>query len=114
MTNRLRKHAKTLQVLATCDKHLRKSIIKGAKPDLISCISDICYNTLQGKVKLNPKEKRKISKYKNKLRKIANPATTLQSRRELIQRGGGFLQLLLRPLLTVIAPLVKSLFGANG
>lgn len=109
MTSRLRKNANTLRLLAKCDKHTAKSIIKSAKPNLISCISDVCYNTLQGKVKLSPMEKRKLSKYKDNLRKVSNKSTTLKTKKELIQKGG-FLAALLRPLLSLIGPLVGNLF----
>lgn len=109
MSKRLKKHANTLQFLANCDKHTCKSIVQKAKPDLLSCISDICFNTLQGRVNLKPTEKKKLAKYKTQLRKIANTKTTKKSKRELIQKGG-FLSALLGPLLsTVLGPLTKSL-----
>ena len=107
MSKRLRKHAKTLHLLANCDNHTAKTVIKGAKPELISCISDICYNTLQGKVKLSPIQKNKLAKYKKELRQIANKSTALKTKRRIIQKGG-FLALL-RPLLSLIGPIAKSL-----
>ena len=110
---RLRRHAPTLGYLANCDKHTAKSIITNAKPQLLHCISDVCYNVLKGNVPLSSKEKHKLQKYKSGMRKIADRKTTLKARKVLIQKGG-FLGALLTPLLgSVIAPLAQSLFGAK-
>lgn len=109
MTKRVNKYKDTLQFLCKCDKHTANSIISSAKPEFISCISDICYNLLAGRVKLKPTEKNKLAKYKSHIRKIANRKTTQKTKKQLIQKGG-FIGALLRPLLTsIIAPVAQSL-----
>lgn len=111
MIKRLKKHAGTLQFLAKCDKHTANTIIKGAKPDLLCCISDICYNILQGKAKLSVNQKAELAKYKTHLRKIADKKTTNKTKKTLIQKGG-FLGTLLAPLIgSILGPLAKGLFG---
>lgn len=110
MTSRVKKHAKTLRILAQCDKHTANSIIKGANPDLIACISDVCHNTLQGKVKLSDKAKKRLSRYKKSIRKIASKSATLKTKKRLLQTGHGLLSSILIPLLgSVIGPIFKTL-----
>lgn len=111
MSSRLRKFAPTLQYLAKCDKHNAKSIVNNSKPEFVNCISDICHNILRNKVILTPKEKKKLSKYKHQIRRIARPKTTKKTKKVLIQKGG-FLSAILAPLLgSVIGPLVNSIFN---
>lgn len=111
MTKRIKKFAKTLDYLATCDKHTGKAIIKSASKELLNCFSDICYNILKGRLDLSTNDKKKLSKHKSAIRTIANKKTTAQTKKQLIQRGG-FLGSLLVPLLGgIIAPLAKGILG---
>lgn len=105
MTKRVKKFTDTLNYLSSCDKHTGKAIINTAKPELINCFSDICHNVLKGKVNLSDSEKKKLGKYKNHIRKIANKKTTQKSKKILIQKGG-FLG-------AILAPLLGSLFGGR-
>lgn len=111
MIKRLKRHAKTLEFLAKCDKHTANTIIKAAKPDLLCCVSDICYNILQGKAKLSSSQKKQLAKYKSHIRKLADKSTTAKTKKTLIQKGG-FLGSILAPLLGgIISPLAKGLLG---
>ena len=109
MNKRVKKNLPILQLLAKCDKHTSNAVVKSAKPEFLNCVSDICHNILQDKVKLSSKEKNRLAKYKRNIRKIANKATTQKTKRELIQKGG-FLGAILSPLLgSLIGPIAKSL-----
>jgi hypothetical protein len=111
MSKRLKRNAKLLQTLAKSDNSIAASIVRGSKSDLICCISDICFNILHDKVHLNKSDKKKLSKYKNDIRKLSKKSTTQKTKKEILQKGG-FLQTLLAPLLsTVIAPLAKAIFS---
>lgn len=112
MSKRLKKYAPTLQFLSKCDKHTAASIVKSSKPDFISCVSDICHNVLQDRVKLTPKEKKALAKHKAKLRKLASSKTTQKTKRELIQKGGVF-GILLKTIAPILAPLVKTFLGGT-
>ena len=89
-----------------------RSIAKSASPDLIHCLSEVCYNLLRGAVEISARDKKKLSKYKTHIRKVASKGTSVKSKRTLIQKGG-FLPSLLAPLAPVIgsilSPLVKSM-----
>ena len=95
-----------LQMLnRTKHTRLRKAILEYADADLISALCEIAYNTLRGTVRLTPREKVRLRKYKDKLRMIANRRLSLCGRRrEIQQNGGGFLPTLLAPLATTVFP----------
>lgn len=110
MSKRLKKFAPTLEYLARCDKTTAKSIIDKAQPQFINCVSDICHNLLQGKVKLTSEEKKRLKKYKTQLRTVAKKSSSKKTKKTIIQKGG-FLGAILAPLLgSLIGPLVSTIF----
>ena len=78
---------------------LRKTILEYADADQISVLCECAHNILRGTVRLTPREKVRLSKYKDKLRLIAKRRLSIsRRRREIQQNGGGFLPALLAPL----------------
>lgn len=110
MSARIRRNAKTLDFLLNGDKNVTKHIIKNAHSDLVCCISEVCHNLLRGNIPLTSTEKAKLNKYKTQIRNIAGKKTTQQTKKRLIQKGG-FLKALLAPLISLVGPLVKGIFG---
>ena len=105
MSARVKRQASVLKALAKAHPHICRVILKGADKDLLKCLSECAYNILRGNVKLKPAEKARLTKYKQKLRKVSDKKTSLKEKQKLVQTGG-FLPALLAPLLTsVIAPL---------
>ena len=107
MSARIKKHAKVLHFLASCDKRHSNAIVKDAGPDLINCFSEICHNILQGNVRLTGHLKTRLKKYKSHLRRLAGKTASAKTRKQIIQTGG-FLPMLLGPL---IKPLIKPLIS---
>ena len=96
----------------TKNTKLRKAILEYADADLISALCDCAHNILRGTVRLTPREKVHLRKYKNKPRLIANRRLSITKRRLEIQQNGGFLPALLAPLATtVFLPLLRQLFA---
>ena len=96
----------------TKNTKLRKAILEHADADLISALCEGAHNILRGTVRLTPREKVRLSKYKEKLRLIANKRLSISRRLREIQQSGGFLPALLRPLATtVFLPLLSQLFA---
>ena len=105
MSSRVRRQAPVLKVLGKAHPHVCQAILRGADKELLKCLSECAYNILRGNVKLTPAQKARLTKYKQKLRKVADRKTNLKQKQKLVQTGG-FLPALLAPLLTsVIAPL---------
>ena len=107
MSGRVKRHVLCLQMLnRTKNTKLRKAILEYADADLISALCECAHNILRGTVRLTPREKVRLRKYKDKLRLIANRRS--RRRREIQQNGGGFLPALLAPLATtVFLPLLR-------
>ena len=105
MSARVKRQARMLKALAKNDSHVCKAILKGVNKDLLKCLSECAYIILRGNAKLAATQKTRLTKYKQKLRKVGNKKTSLKQKQKLVQTGG-FLPALLAPLLTsVIAPL---------
>ena len=108
MSQRLKKQATVLSVLAKSDPRVREVILKGFDKELLKCITDCAVNILNGNVPLKASEKRALGKHKSKLRRLADKKTSLKKKHQIVQKGG-FLPLLLAPLLSsVIAPLAGA------
>ena len=104
MSGRVKRHVLCLQMLnRTKNTKLRKAILEHADADLISALCECAHNILRGTVRLTPREKVRLRKYKDKLRLIANRRLSIsRRRREIQQHGGGFLPALLAPLATTV------------
>ena len=93
MSGRVKRHVLCLQMLnRTKNTKLRKAILEYADVDLISAMCEYAHNILRGTIRLTPREKVRLMKYKDKLRLIANRRLFILSRRrrEIQQHGGGF------------------------
>jgi hypothetical protein len=86
-------------------------LIRIASPDNINAISELALNTLKGNVKLNLKQKSKLKKFKKSLRKLANKRFSVKSRKSLLLQEGGFLPILIAPVLSALAGLAGKAVG---
>ena len=113
MSSLLKRQVLCLQMLnRTKNTKLRKAILEHADADLISALCECAHNILRGTVRLTPREKVRLRKYKNKLRLLVNKRLSVSRRRRGIQQSGGFLPALLAPLATtVFLPLLSQLFA---
>jgi len=89
----LNAHRKTLLVLSKAKPKAARKILEGADPSLITALSEISLNVLNGLIPLTDARKRRMCKYKKDLRKMATRAGTDQKRKALSR--GGFLSSLL-------------------
>ena len=113
MSGRMKRQVICLQMLnRTNNTNLRKAILEDADADLISALCECAHTILRGTVRLTPREKMRLRKYKNKLRLLVNKRLSVSRRRREIQQSGGFLPALLAPLATtVFLPLLSQLFA---
>lgn len=102
----LKSHASILKFISSADLATQRRVLKLADKRLISVICEICYNTLQGVVRLRLKEKKLLEKHKQHLRKVAKRGENWkQKKKRLLQAGKGFLS-------AVLSPLVITALGA--
>ena len=77
MSGRVKRQVLCHQMLnRTNNTNLRKAILEYADADLISDMCECAHNKLRGTVRLTPREKVRLRKYKDKLRLIANRIPT--------------------------------------
>ena len=109
MSSRVKRQALILKALSQAHPHVCWAILCGADKDLLQCLSECALNVLKGNVKLTPGQKASLTKYKQKLRKLANKKVSLKEKNRIIQTGG-FTPALLTPLLKlIIIPLAGKL-----
>lgn len=108
MTKRVKVHLQTLKKLRRCNSKQRKTVLaKGGKP-LQLCLRECAINVLKGNVHLTKSQFKKLKKYKKHLRDISKSKTS-QKKRIHIEQKGGFLPMLLAPILgAVLGGLLKK------
>ena len=112
MSSRVKRQAPVLQALAKAHPHVCKAILRGADKDLLQCLSECALNIVKGNVPLTSAQKGGLSKYKQKLRKVADKKVSLKQKQKIVQTGG-FASALLVPLIgKVIAPLAIKAIGS--
>lgn len=91
----------------TKHKSSRQKLLKSCPCNVIKVIKGIAKNTLKGHIHLTPKQKQKLRKFKQELRKIAGKLPPNRAKKILIQKGG-LLPGLLVPAISILANLVAN------
>ena len=90
MSDYVKRALPLLQVIAKSKPKVRNAIIEHGPADLIRAISEIVLNVLRGVVRLTAAQKKRLVRYKNKLRALAsNKVSQKVKRKFLTQKGGG-------------------------
>lgn len=111
---RIKKHADVLRALPQLNVKQRKALLKlsNKKDDLCETICEISLNLLKGNVPLTKKQKDQFkTSEKNLLRKLADRSLSHTKRKKLVVQTGGFLPLLIAPILSLIGGLVGEVIG---
>lgn len=98
----IQKNAEILCLLAKAKPKVIKKLISTADKSLIRSISSCSSNILKGKVKLDPKQKKKLARYKNIIRRVAAKKTPFESKKSMLMKGGS----LVAALLGTVAPMI--------
>ena len=107
--NRVKAHLHVLKKLQKCSGKQRKALLaQGGKP-LQLCLRECAINILKGNVHLTKSQFKKLQKYKKKLRGLSKKNTS-HKKRLLIEQRGGFLPLLLAPIVgSLLSRLLKNI-----
>lgn len=111
MSQRLCNNADILKYLSKCNCRFRKHILKKAPKDLVYSICELVHNILQGKVPLNKEQFNKLKRHRSTLKRLASKkgGRKLKEKREILVQRGGFLPLILGPLVGIASSLISSL-----
>jgi len=100
-TERLKRNLSILDVLNKTTKNQRKAFIDTATRDQLMCICDCATNILNENIPLTPKQYKELEKYQTLLRYLSDTKNYRRDpeKRKYINQSGGFLPLLLAPIL---------------
>lgn len=89
------------------DVRKRKAFLQAFETNLLRAIREICYNLLHGNISLTEEEKKKIAKYKQVLRLLADSKTRkLKFRKVVTQTGRGFLPAVIPLIVAAISNMI--------
>ena len=116
MSSLVKRHIICIQALNRCKStKLRRAIIANADADLLCSLTECAYNILKKNIPLTDLQRRRLSKYRTKLRELSQRRTPAGRRRILLQQqvsegqSGGFLSAFLAPLASsVFLPLRRE------
>ncbi|KAJ8050804.1 hypothetical protein HOLleu_04142 [Holothuria leucospilota] len=103
---RLKKHAHELRFLAKCSPHQRKALLRQADPSLITSLCECVSNVVKGNVPVSKPQKSKLARYKKHLRVLSNKRLSQSKRRGILVQQGGFLSVLLKPIIQSLGGLL--------
>ena len=107
MSARLRRNSDFLKVLRKCTPAQRKALLEVAHDDLLEALTECCMNVYLKTIKVNPSVLKQLTPLKEDLRFFADNRNPLNQRREvLLQKGEGFLSLVLTPIVEQLASLL--------
>lgn len=88
----------------------RLALLRTADDSLVKSICECALNTLEGNVALSRGQKSRLGRHRQTLRRLAcNRGSWKTKKRIIVQRGNGFLTLLLAPILgTLVSSLISK------
>lgn len=112
---RIIKYSALLSALKASDPQTRVGILRSAPDEFIKALVEVVLNTLVGNISHTSQSLQKIKRYKSHLRGIEaqryGSVNTL--RKKMTYQKGGFLPLLLAPLLAA-TPFIAKAVGRNA
>ena len=116
MTERLRRHIDILRAIKSCSKKQRKALLESASKDQVHCLCECVLNVLNGNVPIDCKKKEKLRKYKKVLyqlsiRKGKKKKGYWANKKNLLIQRGGFLPVLLGPILGIASSILSNLIS---
>ena len=117
MSDLVKRHILCIQALNRYKStKLRRTIIANADADLLCALAECAYNILNKNIPLSNLQRRRLSKYRTKLRELSQRRAPVARRRRILLQpqvgegqSGGFLSAFLAPLASsVFLPLLRE------
>ena len=107
MSSRVVRTFPELKRFRRLSKQKQRKYIKTCSNDFVKCVCECAKNVVKRNVQLKPGQLRKLRRHRRSLRELALKRTSLKKKRQILQRGG-FLHILLPPLIGFLA---SKIFG---
>lgn len=100
----------TLEHLKLLSKTKQKSaFLKKCPNSIIKGVCECALNLLKGNIPVSKRQKNKLAPYKRTLRRLGNTKVPLfKKRRLLVQKGEGFLSILIPAAVSVLSTLING------
>ena len=109
MTDRLIKNYHWLKVLHDSKPTTRKALLTVANQDLIDTICECLKNILLGRIKISSELLKKLERRERVLKEIYSNKTNITRKKQLLIQLGGFLPVIIAPLLGIAASVISGL-----
>ena len=106
MSRRVEQNYELLKLLAKSKGKQRQAILDASGSELLRALCECVHNLLRGNILLSTNQKRKLASKKNHLRDLAAKQVSFKRKREIIQRGGNLLTVLLPPIIESLGKLL--------
>ena len=103
----VKRHINSLRALCHFKPKQIKGLIENSDKELVGCICECMYNVAT----VPPKTLAKLKKHKSKIRKVIAKRTNFKKKKKLLAQSGGFLPLLLAPIVSLVGGLVGEAIG---
>lgn len=107
MSSPLEEKFEKLRLLKESSPKVRKRILKDCNTSLLYCLCECALNVLKGTVPLEKAQKKRLGRFKHKLRKLASKKTRVKIKKRIVQTGG-FIGALLTPVLSFLGTLLSN------
>jgi len=83
----------------------RRDYVRKCDREFLDCVSECAKNVIKGNVPLTSRQMTNLRRRRYDLRSLSNRKTSLKTKRKIIQKGG-FLSVLLPPVLSLLGTLL--------
>lgn len=108
MSSSLKRRWSTIEALPRLTRQEQKVLLQHGDPALIRALAEICNNLLQDRIPLDKDQKRKLSRFKAILRKLASKSKSVKDKRKILVQRGCFLSSLIPLVASVVSAIVSA------
>jgi len=106
MSTRVVKILPVLKKVKRLSTTKQRKFIASCNREFLSCICNCAKHLIKGRAKMKPVHLKKLARHKKSFRKLVLKKTSLKAKRKILQTGG-FLGLLLPPVLGFLSSLIS-------
>ena len=113
MSKCIKRNREFLEKLLTAPPDVRKRLINKASADEVRAISEIALNVVKGSFQINANIRDQLAEHKHHIRKLSKRTVSHKLKKHLLSQKGGFLPLLLSPVLSALGIIVGKTISSH-
>ena len=112
ISRRVKRNAPMILALSKASEQIRVASLRTVTRDFVLALVEIAHNVLIGSVSISKSQLTSLRKYKNDIKALVSKQTSIAKKRVIVQKGG-FIGLLLKPVLGLLGSLIPGLLGVQ-